>query len=117
MPGGTALGLMVSTWAPSRSTAVLTMVVMVAGTMWLNSQEALQLFAPVMLWASWGATGSAWAGTVDGSPVWRLVSVRGLTGMAACGALLRVAERRGPVVLAGLVAVAVTVLAGIGQLP
>ena len=66
MLGGTALGLMVSTWAPSRSTAVLTMVVMVAGTMWLNSQEALQLFGPVMLWAAWGATGSTWVGTIDG---------------------------------------------------
>jgi hypothetical protein len=41
----------------------------------------------------------------------------GLVGMAGSAALVRVADRRTPVVVAGLVSLAVAVTAGIAQLP
>jgi hypothetical protein len=117
MVGGTLLGVMVATWAPARSTAVITMVGMVATTMWLSGDDTLNLFSPVMMWALWGASGSTWVGTWDGSPGWHVVYLVGLCGMAAAAALLRVAERRTPIVVAGLVALVVTVAGGVGQLP
>jgi hypothetical protein len=117
MVGGTLLGVMVATWAPARSTAVITMVAMVAATMWLSSDSPRNLFSPVTMWALWGATGNTWVGTYDGSPAWHVVYLVGLCGMAAAGALLRVAERRTTAVALGLAALGVAVVGGIGQLP
>jgi hypothetical protein len=115
--GGTLLGVMVATWAPARSTAVITMVAMVALSMWLSGDSPRNLFSPVTMWALWGSSGTTWVGTWDGSAAWHLIYLVGLCGMAAAGAMVRVAERRTTVVVLGLAALAVTVLAGIGQLP
>lgn len=116
--GGMLLGVMVATWAPARSTAVVTMVAMVAANVWLSGDPDLQLFGPLMFWARWGATPSSWVGVFDGSPGWHLVYLVGLSAMAATAALVRVAERRTPLLLASAgVAVAVAVLGGVAQLP
>lgn len=117
MLGGTLLGIMVATWAPARSTAVITMVGMVALTVWLSGDDRLNLFSPVTMWALWGASGESWVGILDGSPAWHLAYLVGLCGMAAAAALVRVAERRTTVVVVGVAALALAAVAGIGQLP
>lgn len=115
--GGLLLGVMVGTWAPSRASAVITMVLMVAVNVYLGARPDLAPFGPMMSWAQWGTSGSVWAGTFPGSPGWHVVYLLGLTGMAATAALLRVADRRTTLVVAGFTTLAVAVVGGVGQLP
>ena len=115
--GGTLLGVMVGTWAPARASAVITMVLMVAANVYLGAQVGYAVFGPMMTWTRWGETNGFWAGTVDGSPGWHVVYLLGLTGLAASAGLLRVADRRTPVVAGGLLALAAAVVGGLGQLP
>lgn len=114
--GACLLGTMVGVWLPSAVAAVLTVIVMVGWNVSVAEQDPAQLFAPLVMWADWGPfDGTIWVGYFPGSPAWHLVYVVGLCGMAAAGALFRVAERRRPVVVMGLCAVAVTVAGGILQ--
>lgn len=116
--GACLLGTMVGVWAPVAVAPVLTMVLMVGVHVAVAERTPAQLFAPVMFWADWGRfDGSVWVGWHPGSPAWHILYMVGLCGMAAAGALVRVAERRGPVVVLGLSAVALTVAGGILQLP
>jgi hypothetical protein len=116
--GGALLGVMVGVWSPALVSPVLAVVAMVAGHLALAEREVLWLLAPAVSWADWGIyDGSIWVGQHTGSPAWHLVYVLGLSGMAAAAAVVRVAERRAPVVVAGLVALAVTVAAAWLQLP
>jgi hypothetical protein len=117
--GACLLGIMLGVWAPARGTAVIALVAMVAVNVWLAGLgDDGRLFGPMMAWAAWGpGTGDAWAGLLPGSPAGHVVYLVGLCGLAGSAALLRVADRRTPVVLLGLASVAVSVAGGIGQLP
>jgi hypothetical protein len=117
--GGSLFGVMVGTWAPTRSAALVALVVMVFANLWLNGDEGSQnLFGLSIGWGEWGsADGRVWGGLAPGSPAWHVVYLLGLCGLAACAALLRVAHRRTPLLLASVVSLAVAVAGGIGQLP
>jgi hypothetical protein len=115
--GGALFGVMVGTWTPTRSAALLALVLMVvvnlavAADGWPHHHFAL----PVE-WSIYVPEGG-WAGLRAGSPGWHLAYLLGLCGLAACAALLRVAHRRAPVLLASVVSLAIAVAGGIGQLP
>ncbi len=116
--GACLLGTMVGVWAPSPVAPVVTVVVMIGVHLAVAEHNPAQLFAPVMFWADWGPwDGSVWFGWHPGSPAGHVVYVAGLCGMAATAAVVRVAERRRTVVVLGLLAVAVTAVGAVLQLP
>jgi hypothetical protein len=117
--GGSLFGVMVGTWAPTRSAALVALVVMVFANLWLNGDEGSHnLFGLSISWGQWGSPdGRIWGGLAPGSPAWHVAYLLGLCGLAACAALLRVAHRRTPVILAAVASLTVTVAGGIGQLP
>lgn len=116
--GACLLGTMVGVWAPSPVAPVLTVVTMVAAHLAVAERDPAQLFVPLMFWADWGPyDGSVWFGWHAGSPAGHDLYVVGLCGMAAAAAVFRVAERRRPVVVLGLCAVAVTAVGAVLQLP
>ncbi len=117
--GGCLFGVMVGTWAPTRSAALFGLVLMVAANMWLNADEGPENLLGLSIgWAEWGSSdGRVWGGLAPGSPMWHVFYLLGLCGMAASAALLRVADRRTPVIVAGFLSVVVAVAGGIAQLP
>lgn len=116
--GACLLGTMIGAWAPSPVAPVVSMVALVAGHVVVAERGSAVLFGPAVFWPEWGIfDGSVWVGLVPGSAAWHLGYVGGLCGLAAAGALLRVTGRRGPVALSGILALTLTVVAGIAQLP
>jgi hypothetical protein len=117
--GGCLLGIMLGVWLPARGTAVIALVAMVAANVWLSSLgDHGRLFGPTTMWAAWSPIfPTDWDGLLPGNPAGHVVYLLGLCGMAASAAVLRVAERRTPVVLAGVLSVLLAVVGGIGQLP
>jgi hypothetical protein len=116
--GACLLGTMVGVWAPSPVAAVVTMVALVAGHLVVAERGAAILLGPAVFWPDWGIyDGSVWVGLTPGSAPWHVGYVAGLCGLAAAGALLRVATRRAPVIALGLASLTVTAVAGVLQLP
>jgi hypothetical protein len=117
--GGSLFGVMVGTWAPTRSAALLALLLMVFANFWLNADEGPENLLGLSIgWGEWGSDdGRVWGGLAPGSPAWHVAYLLGLCGLAACAALLRVAHRRTPVLLASVTSLAVAVVGGIGQLP
>lgn len=116
--GACLLGVMIGVWAPTPAAPVLATIAMVGFHLAVAEKDPAQLFAPMMSWTDWGPyDGSVWVGWHPGSPFGHIVYVLGLCGMAACAAVLRVAERRRTVVVLGLLAVAVTALGAVLQVP
>ncbi len=117
--GGCLFGVMVGTWAPTRSAALFAMVLMVAANVWVSSAGGPhELFGLAAGWGEWGSPdGQVWGGLAPGSPMGHVLYLLGLCGMAATAALIRVADRRTPVVVAGVLSLALAVAGGIGQLP
>ncbi len=113
--GGGLFGVMVGAWTPTRSAALLALVVMVVVNLAVAS-NGWPLFALLVEWSVYVPAGG-WVGLRAGSPGWHVVYLLGLCGLAACAALLRVAPRRTPVFLAAGVSLALAVASGIGQLP
>ena len=117
--GGSLLGVMLGVWAPMRTTPVIALVSMVVANSWLSAQgQSAELFGPLVGWVDWGPyNGEVWYGLKPGSAFWHIVYLLGLCGMAAAGAVVAVAQRRRLVMVAGVVAVGVTALGGVLQLP
>jgi hypothetical protein len=108
---------MVGTWAPTRSAALLALVLMVVVNLAVAADGGPHhLFTLLVEWSIY-VPGGGWVGLRAGSPGWHGVYLLGLCGLAACAALLRVAPRRTPVLLAAGASLAVAVAGGIGQLP
>jgi hypothetical protein len=115
--GGGLFGVMVGTWAPTRSAALLALVLMVVVNLAVAADGwPHHHFALLVEWSLYVPEGG-WAGLRPGSPGWHVVYLLGLSGLAACAALLRVAPRRTPVLLASVVSMALAVAGGVGQLP
>lgn len=115
--GGGLFGVMVGVWAPSRSAALLAVVLMVVANLLVSAEGGPHdLFSLMVEWAVYEPAGG-WAGLRDGSPTWHVLYLLGLCGLAACAALLRVAHRRTQVLLAAVACLTVAVAGGIGQLP
>ena len=115
--GGALFGVMVGTWAPSRSAALLAVVAMVIGNLAVAADGGLHhLFSLLVEWSVY-VPGGGWAGLRAGSPGWHVVYLLGLCGLAGCAALLRVAPHRASVLVASTASLALAVVGGIGQLP
>lgn len=115
--GGGLFGVMVGVWAPSRSAAMLALVLMVAVNLYVSAEGGIpHQLALLVEWSIYVPAGG-WAGLRAGSPGWHVAYLLGLCGLAACAALLRVSLRRTPVLLAAVASLAVAVAGGIGQLP
>jgi hypothetical protein len=115
--GGGLFGVMVGTWTPTRSAALLALVLMVVVNLAVAADGwPHHLFALLVEWSIYVPEG-AWVGLRAGSPGWHLAYLLGLCGLAACAALLRVAPRRTPVLHASVTFLAVAVAGGSGQLP
>jgi hypothetical protein len=116
--GGSLLGIMLGLWLPHVTTPILTMVVLVAGSIVLGNDSEGALFAPMVSWADWGPyEGKRWYALEPGSPGSHVVYLLGLCGLAATAALLRSRGRRSLLVVLGFMFLAVTVGAGWAQLP
>lgn len=115
--GATVFGVMVGVWLPGRVSALLGLVALVVYNLAIDSRGEYQLLGMAVPWARWGLYPDSWAGVVDGSPALHVGYLFALCGMAAAAAWVRVADRRTAPVALGLVALAVAVAAGIGQLP
>ena len=116
--GACLLGTMVGVWAPSPVAPVLTMVGMVAAHLAVAERTPAQLFAPMVYWARWGDfDGSVWVGWFPGDPAWHDVYVLGLCGLAAAGAIVRVAERWTRALPLALTSLGLVVVAGFLQVP
>ena len=116
--GACLLGIMVAHWTAARGAAAISLVVMIAVNVWLAGLHNGKYFGPYMSWTIWtGSDPGQWAGTFPGSPMWHVVYLAGLCALAAAGAVLRVADRRWIVVMAGWAALGVTAIGGVGQLP
>jgi hypothetical protein len=116
--GACMLGTMIGVWSPSPVAPVVSMVALVAVHVVIAERGSAHLLGPAVFWADWGIyDGSVWVGLVPGSASWHVGYVAGLCGLAAAGALLRVAVHRAAVVTLGLSTLVLTVLAGVAQLP
>lgn len=117
--GGSLFGVMVGTWVPTRSAALVALVTMVFVNVWVQADSGPpDLLGLAVGWGEWGSPdGRVWGGLAPGSPGWHVVYLLGLCGLAACAALLRVAPRRTPVVVVAVALLAATVAGGIRQLP
>jgi hypothetical protein len=110
--GGCLLGVMVGRWVPARGAAVLTVVALVAVNVWTdNGPDARRPFGFMTSWQAWTVPlpdGSL--SLIAGSPAWHVVYLLALCGLAVCGALLRSASRRSPLLAVGA---ALAVVAGV----
>ena len=116
--GAALLGVMVARWAPYPGMALVVMVAMFAGNIWLSNDGNGDggLLGTYMAWAVYGP-GTAWYGLYPGSPAWHVAYLASLCAMAAAGALLRTTPHRWRVLSLGAVATACAVAAGWAQLP
>jgi hypothetical protein len=115
--GAVLLGLMLGVWFPSRVAGLVGLVAIVVANLWVSGRSDLELLGPALGWARWGLYADDWAGVVAGSPALHVLYLLGLCGMAGAAAWVRVADRRTPAVVVGLVATVTAVGAGIGQFP
>jgi hypothetical protein len=118
--GGALLGIMLGLWLPQRVVPVLAMVVLVAGSVALSSDEngAGVYFGPLVSWVDWGPyEGRAWYALEAGSPAAHVVYLLGMTGLAGCAAWLRVARGRGLALALSAAFLALAIWGGVTQLP
>jgi hypothetical protein len=118
--GGALLGIMLGLWLPQRVVPVLAMVVLVAGSVALSSDEngAGVYFGPLVSWVDWGPyEGRAWYALEAGSPAAHVVYLLGMTGLAGCAAWLRVARGRRLALALSAAFLALAIWGGVTQLP
>jgi hypothetical protein len=115
--GAGVLAIVVARWLPWPGALLAAFVALIFGTGWMVSAEGatavLPWFAPYVAIDWWSS--AAW--TRGGSPVWHLTYLLALSGLGVCAVALRQPERRGRWLVAGAVALAATVAAGLLQLP
>jgi hypothetical protein len=112
---GCLLGVMVSRWLPVAGAPLLVMTGLVATCVLL--QEVPLVLSPYTDWVGWPNTVLAEPYVTQGSPGWHVAYLVGLGGMAAAGSFVVHPPVRHWALLGGLAALAVTVAAGLLQLP
>jgi hypothetical protein len=118
--GGSLLGIMLGLWLPQRVVPVLAMVVLVAGSVALSSNEdgVGVYFGSLVSWVDWGPyEGRSWYGLEAGSPGAHVAYLLGMTGLAGCAAWLRVTRRRWLAFTLGVAFLALAIWGGVTQLP
>jgi hypothetical protein len=116
--GGALLGIMVARWLPFPIAPALLMVGVIAVALALSTGSGgrYELLSPYATFSVYVDDGS-WGGHRPGSPAWHALYLAALCAMAALGSLLIDVRRKLPVVLLGVAATTVAVLAGWAQLP
>jgi hypothetical protein len=104
-------------WVPGRSAAVVGLAALVVTAAWVDNHGDARLFGVATSWARWGLYTEDWAGVVAGSPPLHVGYLLSLCATALAAAWVRVADRRAPSVVLGLVALGSAVAFGIAQLP
>jgi len=117
--GGCYLGIMLGLWLPQRVVPVLAMVVLVAGSIVLSSDESRgAYFSPLVSWVDWGPYGGKrWYALEAGSPSAHVAYLFGLTGLAGCAAWLRVTCQRSLAFALSTAFLALAIWGGVTQLP
>lgn len=117
--GGSLLGIMLGMWLPHRTTPVVAMVALVAGSMAFDSANGrMALFSPMVSWVDWGPyDGTAWYALETGHPGAHVLYLLGLCGLAAVAAWLRATEHRWVAVALGIASFALALWGGLTQLP
>ncbi len=115
--GACLFGTMLGVWAPARTVAVVGLVALIAANVYVDGQGSGHLFGAAMSWARWGLFADDWAGLYPGSPGWHVAYLAALCGMAFAAAWLRVANRRTPPLVLGLLALVAAGGTGWAQLP
>jgi hypothetical protein len=115
--GACLFGIMLGLWVPARGAAVVGLVALVVANAWLDNEPSGRLFGLATTWAVWGPMADQWAGLQPGSAAWHLGYLVSLCALAVAAAWVRVADRRTPPVVLGLVALGTTVLTGTLQWP
>jgi hypothetical protein len=115
--GACLFGLMLGVWLPVRAAGVIGLVALVVVNVWLDNTADHRLLGAATSWARWGLYTEDWAGVVAGSPPLHVGYLLSLCAMALAAAWVRVADRRAPSVVLGLVALGSAVACGIAQLP
>ena len=117
--GGAVLGIMLGLWLPQRVVPVLAMVVLVAGSVALSSNENVgAYFGPLVSWVDWGPyEGRSWYALEAGGPGAHVVYLLGMTGLAGCAAWLRVTRRRWLAFTLSTGFLALAIWGGVTQLP
>jgi hypothetical protein len=114
--GACLFGGMLGVWLPGRATGVVGLVALVVANVWIDGTGYPALGAAVS-WARWGLYPDDWAGVLAGSPALHVGYLLSLCAMAFAAAWVRVASRRVPAVMVGIVALGSAVAFGIAQLP
>ncbi len=117
LTGACLFGLMLGVWSRARLAALVGLIALVAANVWVDAREDLRLLGPALGWARWGDDSTRWAGVIPGSPGWHLAYLVALCALAFSAAWLRVAARRTPVVVLGLLSLSAVVGAGLLQMP
>ena len=115
--GACLFGAMLGVWLPGRAAGVVGLVVLVVATAWLDSTTGYRPLGVAVSWVRWGDYPEQWAGVLPGSPAFHVGYLLSLCAMAFAAAWIRVADRRGPAVVLGVVALGAAVVCGIAQLP
>jgi hypothetical protein len=115
--GGCLLGVLAGRWAPTRATAVLLVVSLVAFNVWTEGNNPTRrLFGFMTSWLQWTTkTPNKDTALIPGSPLWHVGYLAALCGLAAVAALLRTAPRRSGLLAVGAALAAAAVLSGIAQ--
>jgi hypothetical protein len=115
--GACLFGLMLGVWLPVRAAGVVGLVALVVANVWLDGTAHYRPLGAAMSWARWGDYPEQWAGVVAGSPALHVGYLVSLCAMAFAAAWVRVASRRAPSVVLGVIALGSAVAFGIAQLP
>lgn len=115
--GAGILGIAVARWLPIPGAPVVAFLILIFVTGWLAApvgpRSVRPWLAPYVLIDGFSAQQWLWLG----SQTWHLAYLLGLSGLGVCAVGLRQPERRGRWLGAGSFALAVTVTAGVLQLP
>ena len=117
LSGAVLYGLMLGVWSRARVTAVVGVVAIVVANVWVDNQDDLRVLGPAFTWTRWGMSAGDWAGVYAGSPPLHVAYLVALSALAFAAAWVRVAARRGPVVVLGLTCFAAALAAGYLQMP
>ena len=114
--GACLFGSMLGVWVPGRAAGVVGLVALVVANVWLDNTAGYRPLGAAMSWARWGLYPDAWAGVVAGSPALHVGYLVSLSAMAFAAAWVRVASRRTPAVVLGVVAFLAAAATGVAQL-
>lgn len=114
--GAGLLAVAVSRWLRFVGAALVTMIAVIAASMWADS-HGRSILQPMFEWSTWDGTtaNGPFVGVVPGSPGWHALYLSGWTALAGCAALLAHRRWRYPALAVAVLAGVLVVVAGRAQ--